>query len=271
MAPPASTGPGDLDLALVAGQRRQLDLERIVDGERAGVTDLVVVEAALTIRARGRAVATVMRTPGHDLELVRGLLHAEGVATGPGGVRAPTGQADVVEVDADPAAFAPRATIASAACGVCGREAIADLEQRARDVRSGLIVPAAFIAELPARIRAAQAVFADTGGLHAAALVAASGELRVLREDVGRHNAVDKVAGWALHHGVDAGQCVLFLSGRLGFELVQKAVMLGVPVVAAVGAPTTLAITIAERFLVAACGFVRDGRMNLYSHAWRIA
>jgi FdhD protein len=245
-----------------SGQRR---IERIADGARTAADDAVVEEGALVIEARGTAVATIMRTPGHDRELVRGLLLAEGV-TGAIEVAGP----DRVRVDAEPGAFAARGLVASAACGVCGREVIADLELRAREVASELAVPAQVIAGLPGTLRAAQTVFAATGGLHAAGLFTAGGALVALREDVGRHNAVDKVVGWALDAGVDPGRHVLMLSGRLGFELVHKAVMAGIPIVAAVSAPTTLAIDVAERFRVAACGFVRDGRLNVYSHGWRL-
>jgi FdhD protein len=241
-------------------------VERIEGGVRAAIEDAVVDEAALVIEARGTNVATIMRTPGQDLELVRGLLHAEGVV----GAIEQVGP-DRVAVDTDPDGFAARGLIASAACGVCGREVIADLELRAREVTSDLIVSPALITGLPATLRAAQTVFATTGGLHAAGLFDPGGGLVAVREDVGRHNAVDKVIGWALAAAIDPGRHVLMLSGRLGFELVHKAVMAGIPIVAAVSAPTTLAIDVAERFRVAACGFVRDGRINVYSHGWRIA
>jgi FdhD protein len=154
---------------------------------------------------------------------------------------------------------------------VCGREVIADLELRAREVTSDLAVTAAVIAGLPATLRAQQTVFAATGGLHAAGLFDRTGALIAVREDVGRHNAVDKVVGWAVGAGVDRGAIILMLSGRLGFELAHKAVMAQIPIVAAVSAPTTLAIDVAERFRVAACGGVRDGRLTVYSHGWRIS
>jgi FdhD protein len=241
-------------------------IERISAGVRAPAEDAVVDEAALTIVARGTAVATIMRTPGHDIELARGLFLAEGV-TGAIEQVAP----DRIAVDADPAAFAARGLVASAACGVCGREVIADLELRAHEVTADLVVSAAVISGLPATLRQAQTGFATTGGLHAAGLFDPTGALIAVREDVGRHNAVDKVVGWALVAGIDPGRCILMLSGRLGFELVHKAVMAQIPIVAAVSAPTTLAIDVAERFRVAACGFVRDGRINVYSHGWRVA
>jgi len=241
-------------------------IERIEGATRAPTDDDVVDEAALVVEARGEPVATIMRTPGHDLELVRGLLHAEGVS----GAIAQAGP-DRVRVDAPPTAFAARGLVASAACGVCGRAVIGDLELRASDVESDLIVSARVIAALPDTLRAAQTVFATTGGLHAAGLFDPAGGLVAVREDVGRHNAVDKVVGWALGAGLDRGRLLLMLSGRLGFELVHKAVMAGIPIVAAVSAPTTLAIDVAERFRVAACGFVRDGRINVYSHGWRVS
>ena len=255
--------------------------------ERRPQQDRIVVEAPLGVTARGQRVLTLMRTPGHDLELIAGLLHAEAlppatvttvtaVARGPG---EPTGGAslsgdDLVDVDLDPALFAPRALASVAACGVCGRQTIADLERVARSVTGDFTVAAEVLRGLPATLRRAQEVFDDTGGLHAAALATAAGELRVVREDVGRHNAVDKVVGWALTAGaadVPASQHVLLVSGRLGYEIVQKAIRFGCPVIAAVSAPSSLAVELAERFGVALCGFVRGDRFNIYSHAWRIA
>jgi len=244
---------------------REVAIER-VDGEtRTAERDRVVVEAPLQLRARGTPVATVMRTPGHDLELVRGLLHAESVTA------ASIVQADVdaVEIDVDAAAFAGRGLLSLAACGVCGRVAIADLELRAKEIAADTTLGLAVLARLPEALRAAQSVFGQTGGLHGAALATIRGDLIATREDVGRHNAVDKVTGWALASGIRAGDHVLVLSGRLGYELVQKAIMLGVPIVVAVSAPSSLAIELAERFNVGLAGFVRGSRANLYAHAWR--
>jgi FdhD protein len=245
---------------------REVGIER-VDGERrASERDRVVVEAPLQLRARGTPVATIMRTPGHDLELVRGLLHAESVVAG----TITQLDDDAVELDVDPAAFAARGLLSSAACGVCGRVAIADLEQRAREVTADTIVSTEVLALLPATLRAAQSMFADTGGLHAAGLFTTGGTLVAAREDVGRHNAVDKLVGWALDAYIEPAAHVLFLSGRLGYELIQKAIMLGVPIVAAVSAPSSLAIELAERFNLALVGFVRDTRCNIYAHGWRV-
>jgi FdhD protein len=246
---------------------RDVTIERVDGDVRKPDSDRVVVEAPLQLRARGVPVATIMRTPGHDIELARGLLHAESVAAGA------IAQVDeeAIEIDVDAGVFAARGLLASAACGVCGRVAIADLELRAREVTADTRITRAILASLPDQLRTAQKVFADTGGLHGAALfVAATGELACAREDVGRHNAVDKLAGWALAHPFDPSRHVLMLSGRAGYELVQKAIMLGVPIVASVSAPSSLAIELAERFNVALAGFVRGARANIYSHAWRI-
>src|SRR5438128_2708781 len=159
-----------------------------------------------------------MRTPGHDLELVRGLLHAESVAAG----ACTQVDVDAVDIDVDASAFAGRGLLASAACGVCGRVAIADLELRAKEVARDTAIDHAILAGLPDALRAAQSVFASTGGLHAAGLVTAAGALVAAREDVGRHNAVDKLVGHALAARITPD--VLVLSGRAGYELVQKAV-----------------------------------------------
>jgi FdhD protein len=257
----------DEALWIAAAATTEVAVERLGDGARIGARDRAAVEAPLELRARGVPVATIMRTPGHDLELVAGLLHAEAVAC--------TGLAqhgaDLVDADADPAAFAGRGLLASAACGVCGRAAIADLELRAREVDSDATIAASAIAAMPAALSAAQVGFAETGGLHAAGLFTLGGALVAAREDVGRHNAVDKLVGWARGAHLDGGRHALFLSGRLGYELVQKAIRFGVPVLAAVSAPSSLAISLAERFGVALVGFVRGGRCNVYSHGWRVS
>ncbi len=252
----------------VAIERIDLALEPALGlaGTRTAERDQVVLEAPLQLRARGTPVATIMRTPGHDLELVTGLLHAESV---PPAICVQVDE-DAVDVDIDPSAFAGRGLLSSAACGVCGRVAIADLELRAKEVSADTRVAHAVLAAMPDVLRAAQQVFADTGGLHAAGLFTLDGELVCAREDVGRHNAVDKVVGWTRSQPLDLARHVLFLSGRLGYELVQKAIMLGVPVLAAVSAPSSLAIELAERFNVALVGFVRGRRANIYAHGWRI-
>jgi len=244
----------------------EVAIERSRDGVRGDAMDRVVVEAPLQLRARGVPVATIMRTPGHDLELVRGLLHAESVEAG----EITQADEDAVEIACEPTAFAARGLLASAACGVCGRAAIADLELRATSVTSDASMLLRTFAELPDLLRAGQAVFDDTGGLHAAALFTLAGERVAVREDVGRHNAVDKLVGWALSERLNPAQHLLFLSGRAGYELVQKAIMFGIPIVASVSAPSSLAIELAERFNVALAGFVRVNRANVYAHGWRL-
>jgi FdhD protein len=265
---------------------RDLAVERIDGTVRKPDKDRVVIEAPLQLRARGVPVATVMRTPGHDEELARGLLHAESISATVRQI-----DEDAVDVDVDASAFASRGLLASAACGVCGRVAIADLELRARVVDVDTTLAHEVLAALPDRLRAAQDVFDDTGGLHAAGLFHADGTLLVAREDVGRHNAVDKVVGYALANNIVPGRGqalannivpghghvratnivpdVLVLSGRAGYELIQKAIMFGIPIVASVSAPSSLAVELAERFNVGLAGFVRGNRANLYAHAWR--
>ena len=250
---------------LTVTRTRDIRVERIDSDVRTSDTDSVVVEAPLQLRARGVPVATIMRTPGHDLELARGLLHAESINGAAKQV-----DEDAIDIDIDASAFAGRGLLASAACGVCGRVAIADLELRARVVEADTSIDRGVLAQLPDKLRAAQEVFGDTGGLHGAGLFTTAGELVAAREDVGRHNAVDKLVGWALDAKLDPARHVLMLSGRAGYELVQKAIMFGVPIVASVSAPSSLAIELAERFNVGLAGFVRGSRANLYAHAWRI-
>jgi FdhD protein len=256
-------------LAAMPGPRRIVRVDA-ASGERWPDRDALAEEAPLEIRARDQVVATVLRTPGHDLELVRGLIHAEGAAPGERPALVQTG-GDVVDVDLPAERFAPRALAATAACGMCGRAAIDDLARMAAPVPSDLVVPAALIAGLPARLAGAQPIFEATGGLHAAALFDETGQLIAVREDVGRHNALDKVVGWAIEDGrLPLARSLILVSGRLGYELAHKAVMAGAPILAAVSAPSTLAVDVCERFRVAACGFVRGGRFNVYSHAWRV-
>lgn len=245
-------------------QSREVVIERIDGPARSDARDRVVVEAPLQLRAHGTPVATIMRTPGHDLELVRGLLHAESIA----GATPVQLDDDAVEIGVDASAFTGRGLLASAACGVCGRAAIADLELRAREVTADTAIAHDVLATLPDQLRAAQQIFGETGGLHGAGLFTTRGVLVAAREDVGRHNAVDKLAGVALAEAIVPE--VLMLSGRAGYELVQKAIMLRVPIVASVSAPSSLAIELAERFGVALCGFVRGPRANVYSHGWRV-
>jgi FdhD protein len=235
--------------------------------------DEIAVEEPLEIRVEGRPIAVTMRTPGHDEELALGFLRSEGIAA----VSArPTADlaANVIDVEVEGDVDFERLSrnfYTSSSCGVCGKGALEAVAVEAPRVESELVVPAELVAVLPDRLREAQPTFAATGGVHATGLFGSGGELLVVREDVGRHNAMDKVVGWAFGQGLlpltDKALCV---SGRLSFELVQKAVVGGCPVVVAVGAPSTLAVDLARDRGVTLCGFVRGGRVNVYSEAQRI-
>jgi len=241
----------------------------------AGVTqrDRVAVEEPLEIRIDGVPVAVTMRTPGHDEELALGFCLSEGLR--PESARLPDDlAANTVEVAAggfDPARL-QRSFYTSSSCGVCGKGALEAVAVEAQRVESRMRVPLDLVASLPDRLRAAQAAFAVTGGLHATGLFAPDGTLLCAREDVGRHNALDKVVGWAFREVLlPLVESVLCVSGRLSFELVQKAAVAGCPVLVAVGAPSSLAIELAGDRGITLCGFVRDGAANVYTEPWRIA
>lgn len=244
------------------------------DGFLSPRTDALAVEEPLEIRAHGKSLAVLMRTPGHDLELVRGLLHAEGVLRGEVFSLESTGPNEVV-LEMDRALLAKRWSsrdvISSSACGVCGAAALAVLEELASPVRSDLRWSPEMVCHAPELLRGEQELFAKTGSLHGAALFQESGQLLVCREDVGRHNAVDKVVGWGLDsEQVSFSEQVLVVSGRLSYEIVHKAVAAGIPLVVAVSAPSSLAVDLAERWRVTLAGFVRGQKFNVYSHPGRI-
>jgi FdhD protein len=248
----------------------RVEVARLPGGTRA--QDAVAVEEPLEIRIGGEPVAVTMRTPGHDEELALGFCLSEGLA--PEDASLPDDfAANAVDVRApsfDPARLR-RSFYTTSSCGVCGKGALEAVAVEAPRVESRLRVPAALVAGLPERLRAAQAAFAATGGLHATGLFRADGELLCAREDVGRHNAMDKVVGWAFRAGLlPLAEAILCVSGRLSFELVQKAAVAGCPILVAVGAPSSLAVELAADRGITLCGFVRDGRVNVYSEAWRI-
>ena len=242
--------------------------------ERDGEQDFVTVEEPLEIRVDGAPLAVTMRTPGDDEHLAAGFLLGEGLIDRWPQVGPPQDlAANTVEVRGpllrDPG---ERRFYTTSSCGVCGKGA---LEQVAVDAPAlpldppELVVPRALLAGLPERL--VQPEFARTGGLHATGLFDADGTLRCVREDVGRHNALDKVIGWALESGlVPLRRSLLCVSGRLSFELVQKAVVAGAPVLVGVGAPTSLAVELARDRGLTLCGFARRGRMNVYSGDARI-
>jgi FdhD protein len=248
----------------------RVDVVRIPDG---ATEDLVAVEEPLEIRIAGEPVAVTMRTPGDDEELALGFALSEGLR--PRSARPPDDlAANAIELDAtdfDPERLR-RSFYTSSSCGVCGKGALEAVAVEAPRVQSELHVDAAVIATLPERLRAEQTGFSVTGGLHATGLFGAGGELLVLREDVGRHNAMDKVIGRAFLDGrLPLDDAILCVSGRLSFELVQKAAVAGCPLLVAVGAPSSLAVELARDRGITLCGFVRDGRLNVYTEPWRVA
>ena len=249
--------------------------------------DRVVGEAPLEIRAAGPhqdpvAVAVTMRTPGHEAELAVGFLRSEGLIRGDetittsGGDPATLNQPDdtiTVRLSKpfDDSAVAERHFIATASCGICGKTSIDEVAVRCDPIPSGPVVQRAVILALPDLMRAAQRAFDETGGLHAAGLLTPGGELVAIREDVGRHNALDKLIGSQVLAGaLPLHQRILMVSGRVSFEIVQKAAVAGIPIVCAVSAPSDLAIETAERLGVTLVGFLRGDGFNVYSHDGRI-
>jgi FdhD protein len=241
-----------------------------VPGGEAG--DVVAVEEPLEIRLGGTPVAVTMRTPGHDEELALGFCLSEGLR--PLTARVPDDlAANTVDVDAPGADVGrlQRSFYTSSSCGVCGKGALEAVAIEAPRVESDLRVEAALVVQLPDRLRQAQAAFEETGGLHATGLFSADGMLLHVREDVGRHNALDKIVGRAFLDGLlPLSRSLLCVSGRLSFELVQKTAVAGCPLLVAVGAPSSLAVELAADRGVTLCGFVRHGSLNVYTEPWRI-
>jgi FdhD protein len=240
--------------------------------EHDGSVDQVAVEEPLEIRVDGDPIAVTMRTPGHDEELALGFLYGEGLIDGP---RAAGPSADlaanVIEV-AGPLLRDPgeRRFYTTSSCGVCGKGALEEVSVQAPVLRPGPAVARELLADLPERL--AQPAFERSGGLHATGLFDAAGELVCVREDVGRHNAIDKVIGWALGEcRVPLSDAILCVSGRLAFELVQKAAVAGCPILVGVGAPTSLAVELARDRRLTLCGFARGGGVNVYSGLERLA
>ncbi len=270
--------------------RRNATPVRVVavrDGVRSERADTLATEEPMEIRAQGPGqeavqVAVTMRTPGGDFELAAGFLFTEGLI-GPNDVRR-VAYCDDVDDEAQRYNVITvtlerpfdeqrlhRNFFATSSCGVCGKAALEEIEVRCAPVPLGFTVQAEVLVSLPDRLRAAQKVFDRTGGLHAAGLATADGRLLSVREDVGRHNAVDKVIGEQLLAGaLPLSELVLQVSGRASFEIVQKAAVAGVPVVSAVSAPSSLAVEAGERLGVTVAGFVRDGRCNVYTHPERV-
>lgn len=272
-------------------QAPSIGTRRWKDGEWYEAEDQLAAEEPLQLSLNGEPLSIVMRTPGHDLELGLGLLWAERVITNLDQLEAvqisaeadepaPKGlpvSADLVESNQvdfhlrEAKRMPQRSFMQSSACGVCGATTVESLALDFPVLPPGPTVRATLLPDLAVRLREQQRLFDQTGGLHAAGLFTAKGELVLLREDVGRHNAVDKVVGRALLDGLlPLHSHVLGVSGRGGYEIIQKAVAAGIPVVAAVGAPSSLAVQTAQRFELTLVGFLREGRFNIYSSPERI-
>jgi FdhD protein len=268
------------------GAARQLPVTRIAAGAAAAGHDAVAREEPLEIQVRGVPVAVVMRTPGHDEELARGFCVTERIVRAADEITAvrhctvvedPAAEDNVITVTLrDDVRFNAgalrRNLFASASCGICGKATIEQALAVAPPLDDAVRVGAPTIAGIMDALAAAQPGFAATGGLHAAGLFTAAGALRVVREDVGRHNAVDKVIGWALaRDAVPLAGHVLAISGRISFEIAQKALAARIPIVAAVSAPTSLAVDLAARAGLTLIGFARDGRCNAYGRRERVS
>ena len=244
-------------------------------------TDSVADEEPLEIQVDTRPISVTMRTPGHDEELAVGFLISEGLlrkredlgsvqpyprnahGNAIGIFTAPTIQVDY--------AMLTRHVFGSSSCGLCGVATIEAIQKQFALISEGSSILSTVLQELPTRMRAGQKTFDETGGLHAAALFDSSGCLEVLREDVGRHNAVDKVLGWAFLRGqLPLNRHTLLVSGRASFEIIQKGLAAGIPIVAAVGAPSSLAVRLAEAHGQTLIGFLREGRFNVYSGFHRV-
>lgn len=264
-----------------------VDIVRVGTGPDAPGRDVAAIEEPLEIRLGGTAFVTIMRTPGADEDLAAGFLLSEQIVKAPSELASVRHCADDdgceignvlnVWLAGDAATRAAsvlagrRLVTANSSCGVCGRRSIDDLLHGIEPVPGGWAVARSVIASMPDRLRTAQKAFDQTGGLHAAGLFAADGSLVTVAEDVGRHNAVDKVIGAELLRGhLPLSERVLFVSGRTSFEIIQKAVCAGVPVVASVSAPSSLAISLATDANITLLGFVRNGTFNIYAGADRV-
>ncbi len=242
-----------------------------VQVEREGVEDRVAVEEPLEVRVNGEPLAVTMRTPGHDDELAAGFLWGEGLLEeAPRVALTEDLAANIVEVTAklrfDPGA---RSFYMTSSCGICGKGALEEVARRAPTINGGPRVSRSVVATLPDRLR--QPAFELTGGLHAAGIFDSDGEPLIVREDVGRHNALDKAIGRALLDGeLPLSNRLVCVSGRLAFELVQKTALAGAPILVGVGAPTSLAISLAVDRGITLCGFARGGTVNVYAGAARI-
>lgn len=264
---------------------RSIELTQVTEWDEGNVRstqDSLAAEEPLEIRLGGVPLTVTMRTPGNDLELAAGFLLTEGIIQSPEQIaslriKPPEngGKANVVQVDLQNTDFEPtelqRNFFAASSCGICGKASINAIRVRGLHLKeSDFRIDPGQLCRLPESLRSEQAVFSRTGGLHAAALFDGEGRLLVLREDIGRHNAVDKIAGWALlENKLPLSQHVMLVSGRGGFEIVQKALAAGIPILASVSAPSSLAVKLAREFGLTLIGFLRGRRFVIYSGEFR--
>ncbi|HEU5233149.1 MAG TPA: formate dehydrogenase accessory sulfurtransferase FdhD [Terriglobales bacterium] len=248
------------------------------DGAVSHAQDYLAVEEPLEIRIGNTPISVTMRTPGHDLELTAGFLFTEAIISTRAELSAlestnPNTVAAVIAGGRSPEADLQRNFFAASSCGICGKATIESVRVRGiKPVNSAFHIDPDVLCSLPQRLRESQAVFGRTGGLHAAAAFDAAGQMLVLREDIGRHNAVDKVIGWALlNDRIPLSHFVLMVSGRGGFEISQKALAAGIPVLASVSAPSSLAVQIAREFGMTMIGFLRGRRFVVYSAPLRVS
>lgn len=260
---------------------RSVGVTRVEGAARRKLSDRVAVERALEVRLNGEPFSVIMRTPGDDRNLAAGFLFSEGVIRTPVDVSAidVDAAADIVDVHLSPGRtpvladlLGGRRNVAmNSSCGMCGRRTLESLDVPGDPLPVTWTMPAAVVAGLPAALAPAQHAFAETGGLHAAGLVWTDGQLERGAEDVGRHNAIDKLAGHMLMIGrLPLSDHALVVSGRLSFEIVQKAWLAGIPMIVAVSAPSSLAIDLAARSGMTLVGFTRDGRFNVYTGDGRV-
>jgi FdhD protein len=252
------------------------------EGDSASVVqDHVVVEEPLEVRVNGQSIGVTMRTPGDDFDLAIGLLRTEGMIrrieeVGTIAYCADEPEPDLMNivnitlVERERVVQSSRVNWASSSCGLCGEASLNAIRKNVPPLQCSMTIARDVIGQLPQRMQERQNNFNRTGGIHAAALFDGLGRLLLIREDLGRHNAVDKVLGAAMRVAVSTTNTVLLVSGRLGFEIAQKGLMGGVPVIASVSAPSSLAIALARELGMTAVGFVRNGSMNIYSHPERI-
>ena len=261
----------------------EFPIRRYRDGRVTELTDRVTVEEPLEIRLAGEPFQVLMRLPGLEKELALGFLFTEGIVRDLsevitihfcGTATDPLLPPNVVDVQLNEAALARRARrhleVAYSSCGLCAKEAVNEICRKVPPVASPLTISAATLLGLMARLQEAQPVFHETGGTHAVALATPGGDVFVPAEDVGRHNAMDKVIGRALLERRDLAGLVALLSGRLSFEMALKAIRAGIPILAAVSAPTTMALELARELNLTTVGFAREGRLNIYTHPQRI-